>query len=184
MHGLHLRARFVGPAIFMPHLSLLDVPTNDTCSAGNQTLLLASFCPPIAGSFSVDLRVLWWSPNPPSEERQVFLGAREGAGTNRKHHEIFLRCEAASRLPMRGPLVVAPAVATAQPLAMLPPCNSTNSGAGHWRRLPTPYSRRRITGEWTLTLTLTLTLTVTLTLTLILALPQSLSLSLSHTFAA
>ena len=100
LHGLHLRARFVGPAIFMPHLSLLDVPTNATSSAGNQTLLLASFCPPIAGSFSVDLRVLWWSPNPPSEERQVFLGAREGAGTNRKHHEIFLRCEAASRLPM------------------------------------------------------------------------------------
>ena len=61
----------------MPHLSLLNVPTNSTSSAGDQTLLLASFCPPIAGSFSVDLRVLWWSPNPPSEEGQVFLGARD-----------------------------------------------------------------------------------------------------------
>ena len=41
--GLHLQARFVGPAIFMPHLSLVN--TSSAAAAGS--LLMASFCPPV-----------------------------------------------------------------------------------------------------------------------------------------
>lgn len=55
LRGLFLRARFVGPAIFMPHLSLVR-------AAGNQLVLLAQYCPPAAGSYQLDARVLWWLP--------------------------------------------------------------------------------------------------------------------------
>ena len=96
---------------------------------------MASFCPPVDGEYNVDLRVLWWSPNPPSEKGQDFLGAREGAGTSRRHYEAFRRCEAAVRVHVDAPLVVAPGAASTTDHA-LPACDVRSSTAGHWRRLP------------------------------------------------
>ena len=74
----------------MPHISWADV----TAGSGARAVLV-SYCPPAAGDYRVDLRLLWWAPHD-TAARQIFLGGRQGVGATSADAARLRRCEAMS----------------------------------------------------------------------------------------
>ena len=137
LRGLQVRARFVGPAIFMPHISWADVTAGSGATA---TVLVGRYCPPAAGDYRVDLRLLWWAPHDTAAQ-QIFLGGRQGVGATSADAARLRRCEAMSAVPLVGAepwlrVHAAASPAPPPPPLPLPPCNRNSSLAGHWLRLP------------------------------------------------
>ena len=69
LDGLQLRTRFVsGTAIFAPHVAFVPL--------GEGGLLFHWFCPPAAGNFSLDARLMWFATDADRVRRDGPAGAR------------------------------------------------------------------------------------------------------------
>ena len=80
LSSLLIRARFVGQrAIFVPHLAYLPI------SSGGDAVLIAWYCPPIAGNYSLDARLQWLLT---TEERVRADGALGEALLRRGSHSV------------------------------------------------------------------------------------------------